>query len=171
MEIVAYNTNLMNKKIRNKTMKTLLEELPLEGVDFNVVKKKGYDYFKMPGDSAFIQNKKILQLSLEKLYELSLNLKKRYENQGLVKVVILIRGDELFDSQVIAFFNKDICNRWFIRSSRYQTWKKTKRKNRLLDVLKLDGYKALKETHYTETIYDEELNPPQQKHDLWFYEE
>lgn len=149
----------------------LLYRLPQSDVDFDVVAKKGYDYFKIMGNSKLVQNKKQLKLALMKLRELALNIKKKYEKREFIRTVILIVGDDLFDSQVIAFFDEDVYRDWFMRSSRYQTWRKTKKKNLLIDKLKLNEYRALKEIHYTEKIYDPDLDPPQQRHDLWFYEE
>lgn len=162
-------------------MKKYLEELPFEEVDLDVVKIKGYDYFKIPGyryllDGSIVHklgfgNQSILKLALEKLYTLFINLNKKYKKKkSFVKVVILVNASDLFDSQVIIFFEKGVYKEWFERSSNYQTWKKGKKKNELIKKIGLTEYKHLKETHYEETINDKDISNKPIKNNLWFYE-
>lgn len=139
-----------------------------QSINYSVVNKKGYDYFKLPVSNNFIKKKYGKKLCLESLILLFHNLKEKYSKK-FVGLIILIEQPDFYQSQVIAFFDKKVYKNWFKRKSEYQTWIKGKKKNLLLDELELTDYKLLKETYYKEVIHDEEISKDPIVSDLWFY--
>ncbi len=154
-------------------MKDVLKRFILLDIDPNTVRAKGYDYFKLPGSSEFFRGPKkddfIIQLSLQRLYYLYTKLKLKYQKKQRFPItVILIDGQDLFNSQVIIFFDKKAFTSFFKRKSKNQTWVKIHKKNPIIRRYKLENYKSMKEICYKEVYKDTELNKVYVNY-LWFY--
>ncbi len=140
-------------------------------VDKNVVKNRGYDYFKIPVCVPIkSQTKSYKKLCLKGLYKLYSNLKIKYSTSKYVKIIVLVKSLDFCESQVIIFFNKQVYYSWFKRDSKYQKWIRNKKTNPLIKKLRLSEFEVFDETHYKEIIQDKELTPSKRVNDLWFYE-
>lgn len=105
---------------------------------------------------------------LEKTAEIINN---KPSNLNFCKIVALINETDLWDSQIIIFYDKNYYDSFWTRSSQYQTWTLINPKK---SFAKMRNIKTdLKEVFYFETILDEDYNCVEfyKKSKLWFYGE
>lgn len=106
---------------------------------------------------------------LEKTAEIINN---KPSNLNFCKIVALIDETDLWDSQIIIFYNKEYYDGFFSRNDEYQKWTIVNDPNKSL--VKTRNIKTeLKEVCYLETILDEDYdgNSFYRKSKLWFYGE
>ena len=136
-------------------------------VNKETVKLKGYDFFKIPIGLTNCIEKSYVQVCLDSLYDLFLNIQKKYSNESFIKVVIMIQRPDFSESQVIAFFNKQVYDIWFDRNSGDHKWIKGEKKNKLIE--ENPQFKDLKEAYFLEQMVDEN-GTIEKENDIWFYD-
>jgi hypothetical protein len=108
---------------------------------------------------------KLRKYCMKILIERTIHLLKKKPKQGFFKVVSAISLPDLFDSQIVVFFQKEYWDNFFNRNSDFQKWIPLPSKRSLLKEINLNPPFQIFEKGYKETITDEDF---EHNGEIWF---
>ena len=175
LKIINFMEQVMNKQKQRgqrRKLKRLIYYLEKDTKDFPMHERE-YDHWHMPCDESFINSYKtsgkIKTAAMQCMIDCAQHLYTiKPKDIDFCSIVCMISYPDIWNSQIIIFFNQEYFDNFFIRNSNEQTWSILNNKS-MKEIRMLKIIPDFIEVGYLEEICDD--GKKIYKNELWLYKE